>query len=205
MTQKKLATNITTVAVRSPTISKWERTHARILDCALDLFERNGFDGTKVTQIAEAAGVTEMTFFRHFPAKEQLLLDDPYDPLIATAVAEQPRDLRPVTRTVRGIRQAWSRLSEPEGDLVRRRVRILASTPSLRAAAWRNNHETESLIVDQLVRGGTEPLRARAAAGAVLAAIMAALFEWARHDDMVLADAIAIALDTVGGDRDHAL
>jgi len=186
-------------------MSKWQRTHARIHDHALDLFERHGFEATTVAQIAAAAGVTEMTFFRHFPAKEHLVLDDPYDPLIADAVAEQPRDLGPLARTVRGIRLAWSELDEPEGDLVRRRVRIVAATPALRAAAWRNNAETERLIVDQLRRDGTDPLRAHAAAGAVLAAIMAALFEWARRDDMVLADAIAIALDTVDGERERVL
>jgi hypothetical protein len=77
----------------------------------------------------------------------------------------------------------------------------VAATPALRAAAWRNNAETERLIVDQLVRDGTQPLRAHAAAGAALAALMAALYEWARGDDLLLADAIAIALDTVDGDR----
>lgn len=180
---------------------KRQRTHARILECALDLFERDGFESTTVAQIAAAAGVTEMTFFRHFPAKEQVLLDDLYDPLIAAAVAEQPRELSPLTRAVRGIRGAWSQLSEPEGDVVRRRVRVVALSPALRAAAWRNNDETERLIVDQLVRDGTDPLRAHAAAGAVLAAIMAALFAWARQDDVLLADAIAVALDTLDGDH----
>ena len=183
-------------------MSKWQRTHARILERALDLFERDGFDPTTVARIAAGAGVTEMTFFRHFRTKEQLLLDDPYDPLIAAAVAEQACTLAPLRRTVRGIRAAWSRLSEPEGDLVRRRVRIVARTPALRAAAWRNNAETERLIVDQLVDDGVEPLRAHAAAGAALAAIMAALFEWSRDEHTMLADAIAVALDTLDGDDD---
>lgn len=182
---------------------KRERTRARILARAMDLFERDGFDGTTVARIAAAAGVTEMTFFRHFGTKEQLVLDDPYDPLIAAAIADQPRTLDPLTRTTRGIRHAWHSLSEPEGDLVRRRVRIVAGTPALRATAWRNNAATEALIVDQLVRDGTERLPAHAAAGAALAALMAALFEWARHDDTRLADAIAVALDTVEGRRGH--
>lgn len=178
-------------------VSKWERTHARIVEQALDLFERQGFDATTIAQIAQASAVTEMTFFRHFGSKERVVLDDPYDPFIAAAVAEQARSLDPLRRTVRGIRRAWTQLSEPEGDLVRRRVRIVAATPALRAAAWRNNAETERLIVDQLVRDGTEVLRAHAAAGAALAAIMAALFAWARDDGTTLAGAVAIALDTL--------
>lgn len=187
------------VAAPGSATSKRQRTHARILDCALDLFERQGFERTTAAQIAASAGVTEMTFFRHFRAKEHLLLDDPYDPLIAAAVARQPRALGPLSRTVRGIRHAWEELDAPESALVRRRVGIVAHTPVLRAAAWRNNAETERLIVDQLVRDGTDPLRAHAAAGAALAALMAALFEWARRDDAVLADAVAVALDTLDG------
>jgi AcrR family transcriptional regulator len=190
------------VAAPESATSKRHRTHARILSCALDLFERQGFDRTTVTQIAASAGVTEMTFFRHFRAKEHLLLDDPYDPLIAAAVARQPPALGALARAVRGLRHAWEELGAPESDLVRRRVRIVAHAPALRAAAWRNNAETERLIVDQLVRDGADPLRAHAAAGAALAALMAALFEWARHDDAVLADAIAVALDTLDGAHD---
>jgi AcrR family transcriptional regulator len=186
--------------VTEPRPSKRQRTQARILDRALDLFERQGFEDTTVAQIAAAAGVTEMTFFRYFRAKELLLLDDPYDPLIAAAVADQPTTFDPLTRTVRGIRQAWHQLSEPEGDLVRRRVRVVAGSSALRAASWRNNAATEQLIVDQLVRDGTDPLRAHAAAGAALAAIMAALFEWSRRDDTTLAAAVGIALDTLASD-----
>jgi AcrR family transcriptional regulator len=45
------------------------RPRARILDRALELFEHGGYDDTSTAQIADAAGVTPMTFFRHFPTK----------------------------------------------------------------------------------------------------------------------------------------
>ena len=76
--------------------SKRERTLAALVEAGLDLFERQGYEATTVAQIARAAGVTEMTFFRYFPAKEHLLLDDPYDPMLTAAIAEQPRDARAV-------------------------------------------------------------------------------------------------------------
>ena len=49
------------------------RTQARILETALDLFERQGYNATTTAQIADGAGVTQMTFFRHFPTKAALL------------------------------------------------------------------------------------------------------------------------------------
>ncbi|PRX51015.1 TetR family transcriptional regulator [Prauserella shujinwangii] len=180
-------------------MGKWDRTHERIQRVALELFERHGFEATTVARIAAAAQVTEMTFFRHFRSKERLVLDDPYDPLIATAIAAQPLSLGPLRRAARGVREAWSRLDEPDSDLVRRRVRIVAGSPALRAAAWRDNEATQRLIVEQLVAGGTEPLRAEAAGAAVLAAITAALYAWARDDDRALASAVLGALDTLDG------
>ncbi|MGI8625513.1 MAG: helix-turn-helix domain-containing protein, partial [Geodermatophilaceae bacterium] len=45
------------------------RTRERLSDAALDLFGVHGYDATTVAQIAAAAGVTEMTFFRHFRSK----------------------------------------------------------------------------------------------------------------------------------------
>lgn len=175
------------------------RTRARLQACALDLFERQGYDQTTVAQIAQAAGVTEMTFFRHFAAKDRLVVEDPYDPVIAEAVAAQPRTLPPLTRAVAGVRVAWSRLPPPESETVRRRVRIAAATPSLRAAIAANNAATERILVDQLVADGADPFAARVAAAAVLAGITAALLEWSQREDQTLAQAVQLALDTLEG------
>jgi len=44
----------------------------RLLDAAMELFSRKGFDGATTKQIAAAAGVTEAIVFRHFPSKQAL-------------------------------------------------------------------------------------------------------------------------------------
>jgi TetR/AcrR family transcriptional regulator len=44
----------------------------QLLDAALDLFSRKGFDGATTKEIAAAAGVTEAIIFRHFPSKQAL-------------------------------------------------------------------------------------------------------------------------------------
>ncbi|MGR2752730.1 TetR/AcrR family transcriptional regulator [Agromyces arachidis] len=177
--------------------SKRERTLAALVEHGLDLFERQGYDQTTVAQVARAAGVTEMTFFRYFPAKEHLVLDDPYDPELTAAVAAQPRDLPPFIRAARGIRSAWRSLPDPETPIIRRRIRIVARTPSLRGAMWRNTGNTERALVGQLVADGASADEARVAAAAVLAALVAGLFLWADGEHDALSDAIERALDVV--------
>lgn len=51
----------------------------QLLDTALDLFSRKGFEGATTKEIAASAGVTEAIIFRHFPTKQALytaVLDD---------------------------------------------------------------------------------------------------------------------------------
>ena len=103
---------------------KAARTRARLLAAALELFSEQGYDATTVTQIARRVGVTEMTFYRHFGSKEALVVSDPYDPLIAAAVAAQPVDLPPLVRAARGVRAAWEgQPLDDDGTL-----RVLVST-----------------------------------------------------------------------------
>lgn len=176
---------------------KSERTRERIAACALELFEHQGFEATTVAQIAEAAEVTQMTVFRYFPSKEWLVLDDPYDPLIAELISTQPHDLSPLARAAGGVLAAWKEMPEPEGDAVRRRIRVAATSPTVRAGQWRNNAETERLITEQLTADGAERVEAAVAASAVLAALTTALYIWAEDETMTLTDAISIALTTL--------
>jgi AcrR family transcriptional regulator len=46
---------------------------AQIVETALQLFARHGFDGTSTKQIAQAAGITEGLIFHYFPTKAHLL------------------------------------------------------------------------------------------------------------------------------------
>lgn len=192
-TATTLVANITGVVVPS----RRERTHARLIECALDLFEAQGFEQATVAQIAAAAGVTEMTFFRHFASKELVVTTDPYDPEVAAGIAAQPIGDPVLARAVRGVRDAFRMVSEPDTEVVRRRVRIIADSPVLRASSARGNEATEKRIGDQLIADGAPALASRAAAAALMAALTTALYEWARDERLSLGDAIDVALRTL--------
>jgi AcrR family transcriptional regulator len=177
--------------------SKREITKERLRLAALDLFVAQGYEATSVAQIAERAGVTEMTFFRHFTSKESPLVDDAYDPVIGQEIADQPAHLDPLTRAVRGIHAAWRRVPEIADDEVRTRLRIVAETPSLRASLTRGSAATEATIADALATSGTPRRTALIAAAAVIGALNAALLDWSSADDTPLGSAIDAALAVV--------
>jgi AcrR family transcriptional regulator len=67
-------------------------THEALRQAALKSFARKGFANVTVTELAGAAGVTERTFFRHFPTKEAVLFQDYETQLewLAEALAQRP-------------------------------------------------------------------------------------------------------------------
>jgi len=186
-----LVTNIQCVGVRA------ERTRERLLTAAMELFAERGYDATTAGEIAARAGVTEMTFFRHFPSKASLLVDDPYDPLIGAAIRRQPPELDPISRVARGVRSAWREVSPPSVEEVRVRLRIVARTPALRASIAGGTAATEAVVADALISGGTGRREARIAAGAVLGALNTALLDWSLTDGEDLGQAIGAALDVL--------
>lgn len=163
-------------------MNRGEETRSRLQEVALRLFTAHGFDNVTVEEVARAAGFSHMTFFRHFPTKEAVVLDDPYDPVLGAAIAAQDRALPPLERVRRAVLEAWEGLDEPGDELTRARIELAASHPSLRAKVWENNRATEQVMVDALTGTGVPGLEAHVAAGAVLGALTAALFDWAADD-----------------------
>src|SRR5215472_17078966 len=67
-------------------------THEALRRAALKSFARKGFANVTVTELAREAGVTERTFFRHFPTKEAVLFQD-YETQVewlSEALAQRP-------------------------------------------------------------------------------------------------------------------
>src|ERR1700759_975209 len=75
---------------------KKARTRASLREHALRLFREQGYQATTVEQIAAAAEVSPSTFFRYFPTKEDVVLQDDMDTRMLEALARQPSELSPI-------------------------------------------------------------------------------------------------------------
>ena len=93
-------------------MGRWEPgARERLVVAAVDLFTEQGYDATTVAQIAERAGVTKSTFFRHFPDKRELLVagQETLSRLLAEGIAEAPDDASPLEAVAAGLERASSR------------------------------------------------------------------------------------------------
>jgi AcrR family transcriptional regulator len=183
--------------VSIPATPRARRTRDRIQAVALDLFEQHGYAATTVDRIADAAGITPMTFFRHYPTKDAVVVTDPFDPLVAAAVGAQPADLPPLERVRRGLLAALDAVDPDDDEVARRRVAVVAAEPTLRPAVVAATAATETAIVDRLVADGTPRLDASVAAAACLAACTAALL--AADPAAPLHATVGRALDVLAG------
>lgn len=180
--------------------TRTERTRALLQATALRLFSEQGYDATTVEQIAREAGVSHMTFFRYFPTKDAVVLDDGFDPAIAAAVAAAPAGLPPLARVCTGLRAALTQVDRPGQEDVRLRVKIAAEHPALRAGTYANTEATQEAIADVLVADGVRPFEARVATAAALAAITVALLEWCLRDHHdLMSSRLSAALDVLDG------
>jgi len=121
---------------------KKQRTRATLIDAAVDLCDRQGFDRTTVDQIAAIADVSPRTFSRYFATKDAIalaLIDEVLD-RTAIELARQPRELNHFDALLRAyLAMANAAKVAPAGELSAERVmcivRIILSSPALRQAA----------------------------------------------------------------------
>jgi AcrR family transcriptional regulator len=111
---------------------KKARTRASIQEQALRLFREQGYDATTVEQIADAAEVSPSTFFRYFPTKEDVVLYDPFDPVLIEAFLAQPPELGPIPALRAAIRDVLGRATTNFMVQQQERSDLLLSVPDLR-------------------------------------------------------------------------
>ena len=198
---------------RQPGLRERQRCETRrvIQAHAIRLFTDRGYDAVTVADVAEAAGVSAMTVYRHFPTKEDLVLIEQPARLIAERVAASSVT-RPLVRRVGGaLVDAATALTGGDGDVPEANerflldcLRLMVSTPALRARHLDSQYALQQAVVDALGDDTTDPdaaFRAQAATSARLAAMHTALTRWAQDDGQTkLPELIERALAASFGD-----
>ena len=154
---------------------KKARTRASIREHALRLFREQGYQATTVEQIAAAAEVSPSTFFRYFPTKEDLVLQDDMDARMAEAFARQPPELSPVAALRAAMREAWASFTPEEWEQIRQGGELSMHVPEIRARAMNEFARAINALAEVLAaRTGRDPgdIRVRALAGAVVGVMM---------------------------------
>lgn len=176
---------------------KKARTHAEIQRRALALFRQRGYEATTVQQIADAAEVSQSTFFRYFPSKADVVLWDELDPLIVSAFARQPASLRPIQAIRAALHETFAQLSAEQREDQMQRTRLVLSVPELRARMLDEVVQSIGLLAKataQRTRASADDISARAFAGAVVGVAMSAAFTVAESQEVDLAAVLDDAL-----------
>ncbi|WP_344313330.1 helix-turn-helix domain-containing protein [Fodinicola feengrottensis] len=162
---------------------KRDRTRRAILDAAVDLFERHGYHGATIADIAAAAEIGTRTFFSYFASKEELLFPDGDDRVRAALAAIEARtpDDRPADLLLRALHEVGAPDGEPD-DLVDRvaalRLRLIMSVPEVRGRGLQLQLDAQREIAIHLCQAFPDDLdsvSAGALVGAFIGAVTGAL------------------------------
>jgi AcrR family transcriptional regulator len=151
------------------------KTRETIQQHALRLFREQGYYETTIEQIADAAEISPSTFFRYFPTKEALLLEDDYDPLLIEAFRNQPPDLSPLQALRRAVKDGYSRMPDEIRKSVRERLSYALTVPEVRAAAFNYVADTMDMIsklIAERTGRDADDLHVRNFAGAIIGAFV---------------------------------
>ncbi len=151
---------------------------ARLQEAAFELYTERGYAQTTVAEIAERAGLTERTFFRHFADKREVLFEGS-DRFLATVVG--PVDCAPPSATTleavtAGIEAAGSVFPAPE--LVARRHALILANPELRERELIKLASLATSLADALRRRGVPDTAGELAAETGIAVLRIALTRW---------------------------
>jgi AcrR family transcriptional regulator len=99
----------------------------------LELFSEQGYDNTTVAQIAERAGLTKSTFFRHFPDKREVLFvgQDTLCQLFADGIAAAPSAATPLEAVAAALDAAAVAFTLDRRDLGPQRGAVIAGNTEL--------------------------------------------------------------------------
>jgi|SRR5450755_1994778 AcrR family transcriptional regulator len=161
-------------------MGRWEpNPRGRLEQAALELYGERGFEQTTVAEIAERAGLTERTFFRHFADKREVLFSGAgsLQELLVTTLAEAPDSLPPIEAVAAAL-EAVGALFKGRRDFARQRQRIIVDNVELRERELIKLATLSAALADTLRRRGVAEPAASLTADAGIAVFRIAFERW---------------------------
>ncbi|WP_201291527.1 TetR/AcrR family transcriptional regulator [Arthrobacter zhaoguopingii] len=130
----------------------------QIADAAIVMFDEQGFEETTVDQIAASVGISPRSFFRYFAAKEDVVLGDPmvHGEPVRRRLASSLESM-PVWEALRSGFEPVVEIFESDPDRSLRAMRVIISTPSLRARHTEKHLAWMTVLVPLIADAMTVP------------------------------------------------
>ena len=167
---------------------KKAKTRASLREHALRLFREQGYTATTVEQIAAAAEVSPSTFFRYFPTKEDLVLQDDMDTRMIEALERQPPGLSAVAAVRAASRQMFASYTAADMDVISETTRLTMTVPEIRSRAMDEFARSIEVVAEAVARRAGRPaddLAVRTVSGAIIGVIMAITLPWEGWSEQV--------------------
>jgi AcrR family transcriptional regulator len=165
-------------------MGRWEPdARGRLAAAAMELYVERGFDQTTVAQIAERAGLTERTFFRHYADKREVLFagTGEFQSIFLDAIAAAPAGASPMDAVAAALTAAGQMFAGLR-DGARVRQGVIDAHPELRERELIKMATLATSIAEALrARGVVEPA-ASLAAEAGVAVFRVAFERWLVED-----------------------
>lgn len=173
---------------------------ARLREAALELYLEHGYDATTTAQIAERAGVTERTYFRHFADKREVLFNGESElrDVMVGSISDAPPDMNPLALVV-GAYAAAVPLFVAGRPIAVRRAEVIMVTPALKERSQAKSAALAEAIVAALVARRIPESTARLAAQVGAATFDRASRAWYQDPHRDLVALIGSAADEVRG------
>jgi len=161
-------------------MGRWQPdARGRLAQAAMDLYVEHGYDATTVAEIAERAGLTERTFFRHFADKREVLFSGSAQlaEVLTHEVAHAPEESAPI-EAVGAALEAAGALIQQRGEWSKQRQAVIAANAELRERELIKLASLAAALADALHGRGVKEPSATLTAEAGVAAFKVAFAKW---------------------------
>ncbi|MFC6159817.1 TetR/AcrR family transcriptional regulator [Kribbella jiaozuonensis] len=184
-------------------MGRWEPDAAgRLREAAMALYAERGYDGTTVADIADRAGVTARTFFRHFADKREVLFagSELLEQLMVKALADAPADATPMEAVAAAVLASAEFFDDIRREYSRRRQGVINATPELRERELIKMAALTTALTKGLLERGVAPDVAPLAAETGVAVFRVSFERWINDPEgEPIVDVIRSTLKTLSG------